>query len=218
MQTAEFDPMDFQSEKQRDLDKSLLVKFFIKPVQDHEATSREGRPIFKDVEYVDIRIPGKKSGGVARPARVTDLERFPEHYRRFKNRQEMPQDGTPLAEWPPISRSMVEQLAYLNIKTVEQLAELNDNHCSQIMGGHTFKQKAKDFLEYADKVKDETQVADLKRENAELREQMAELQEQMQSIMSAKTASVDAEDEKIEPASQRKAQKKKTVQKRNPLT
>ena len=119
MQTADFNVDDFQSAGKREVDKALLVKFFMKPKQDKGQTEKEGRPIFKDVEYVDIKIPGNRGAGACRPATPADKARFPEHYAAFKQRTEVDLDaGTPLTEWSVISRSQAEELSFFHIKTV----------------------------------------------------------------------------------------------------
>jgi len=148
MQTADFDTNDFENRGQSEADKKLLVKFSIKPKNNHDASAKAGRPIFEDVEYIHIMVPGQRDGAV-RPASPRDKARFPEHYRMFKERREAPVTGTPLAEWPVIQQSMVEMLAFKNIKTVEQLSDLNDSSMVGLPGIQTLKQKAKDWLESA---------------------------------------------------------------------
>ena len=136
-------------------DDQLAVKFFIDIVQDHAATLVEGRPIFKDVEWVHISIPGSKDNVVVRPVRYkgprNDVDRFPRHYAAFKNRVEgdAQQPGTRLEEWPLLTRGQVEELKFFNIKTVEQLAGAADGVGQNFMNFHSLKQKAKDFLEAA---------------------------------------------------------------------
>ena len=146
MQTAEYDVNDFTRSKQNEADKKLLVKFYVNSVQDKAESSKQGRPMFKDREYIDIRIPGQRDG-VARPATPVDKLRFPDHYKAFQDRTEMPTEGTPLSEWPAISRSMADQLAFQNVKTVEQLSDINDNLLHLIKNVSSLKQKAKDWLE-----------------------------------------------------------------------
>lgn len=143
------DPTPFTPQGAVEADKSLLVKFYLKPRADKAATSLHGRPVFKDVEYIDIRVPGSRNGA-ARPATDRDKMRFAEHYRMFKERIEAPLEGTPLVEWPPISRSQVEQLAFLHVKTVEQLAAVADSHVGQIMGLGNLKRLAQEFLSAAE--------------------------------------------------------------------
>ena len=121
MAIADFNHEDFQSTQQQEQDSTLLVKFYIKAVADKTATAEQGRPIFREREYIDIRIPGSRDGA-ARPATFRDQQRFPKHYQAFKQRIDQPSEGTPLVEWGMISRSQAEELAFKNIKTVEQLA------------------------------------------------------------------------------------------------
>jgi hypothetical protein len=148
--TFEHNTDDFTAAGQSEADKSLLVKFFIKPFEDKQATLAEGRPIFKDREYVDIRAPGDRLGGVCRPATLRDIQRFPLHYQKFKARIEGADDkveGTPLIEWPQITRSQAEELAFFHIKTVEQLAAMAEVHAGKMMNFHTLKRKAVEWLE-----------------------------------------------------------------------
>lgn len=149
MQTYEYNPDDFTSAGQNEADKSLLVKFLVKPFKDEEATLREGRPIFKEREYVDIRAPGDRLGGICRPATMRDIQRFPVHYQKFKARVEgEPQvQGTLLTEWPQITRSQAEELAFFHVKTVEQLAAMSEVHAGKMMNFHTLKRKANEWLE-----------------------------------------------------------------------
>lgn len=184
MQVAEFNHEDFQSNNQAEQDKTLLVKFYVKSRQDKARTVAEGRPIFKDVEYIHIMIPGSRDGA-ARPATHRDRQRFPKHYQAFKERIELPEEGTPLAEWGTLTRSTVEELAFFNIKTVEQLANVNDNVASQFMGCQGFKSKAKAYLEVSKRdvslnemqlelTKRDDQIKDLRNALDELKAQIEE--------------------------------------------
>lgn len=159
IQTADFDHNAFSQESEAD--KTLLVRFYVKQVQDKTASEVEGRPIFKDREYIEIRYPGNRNDAVARPAKQADIERFPRHYEAFKKRVEMPVEGTPLAEWPAISRSQVEELAFYNVKTVEQLAAINDSSGHNFRGFYALRDKAKTFLEVS---KQSATLTDLKTE------------------------------------------------------
>lgn len=168
-------------------DKSLLVKFFIKPRPDNEATEREGRPVFKDVEHIDIQVPGNRGVGACRPATEADKMRFPEHYRLFKAR--MSQDigmGTPLSEWGQVTRSQAEELAFFNIKTVEQLAAMADTQIANFMGGYQLKEKAKRFIEIAKQEAPlyelEKQIKFLQEENADLRTSLQQVLEKLEAV------------------------------------
>ena len=178
-QTAEFNHEDFDPRNQDKADETLLVKFYYKSIPDKTATAEEGRPMFKEVEMIDIKVPGQRDG-VARPATQRDKNRFPRHYAAFKNRMEAPSDGTPLTEWPAISRSFADQLSFVNVKTVEQLADLNDSNMHNIPGIQNFKQKAKDWLEYT---KDEAIVGKLRDEINERDAKIEELTGNLEALL-----------------------------------
>jgi hypothetical protein len=157
-------------------DEQLLVRFYYRPVQDPERSAEEGRPIFKEVIYIDMKQPGNKDWGVDAPARQKDFDRFPEHYRKFLARQEQGVlEGTPLSQWPGISAPQVEEMKFLNCHTVEQLANMNDSNINKF-GLATLKQKAKTYLAAAkDNATAEALMA-AKTRNAELEARIAKLE------------------------------------------
>ena len=178
MAFAEFDERDFDQSAQAEQDKKLLVRFYYKSVQDKTASKREGRPIFKEKTYIDIKIPGSRDGA-ARPATPDDIKRFQKHHDAFKARVELPTEGTPLAEWPMITSSLAEEMSFMNIKTVEQLAALNDTHAGRFMGAHTYKEKARKWLERA---KNDLNAESLQAQLAERDEKMAAMQGQLDEM------------------------------------
>lgn len=192
MHQAEYNHEDFNLSQQQKQDETLFVKFFLKSVEDKAKTLEEGRPIFKDIEYIDIRVSGKRDSLACRPASFQDKKRFQRHYEAYKNRTEMPLEGTPLSEWPQIARSQIEELSFLNCKTVEQLCEVSDTHISQMRGGYTLKQKAQEWMKAAEKSKVIAQNLELKAKQAETDEQMAEMQKTL-ALMQAKLEESEAE-------------------------
>jgi hypothetical protein len=133
-------------------DETLLVRFYKHPRRDIARSEAEGRPIFAEVDYIEIMQPGNKDSIIRRPASPRDKQRFAEHYRKYQAREDQEAvEGTPLEEWPAISRAQVEELKFLNIRTVEQLAGLSDSNAQNVMGIQGLKAKANKFLETADK-------------------------------------------------------------------
>jgi len=132
-------------------DDNLLVKFYVDAVKDEKASLEEGRPVFKDVEFIDIRIPGNKDNIVVRPVRApSDMERFPRHYAAFKARvSQETVVGTPLAQWPnpAMTPSRIAELYALNIRTVEQIVATPDSVTQKVMGFQTLKNSAVTYLE-----------------------------------------------------------------------
>jgi hypothetical protein len=132
-------------------DENLLVKFYMDLVEDTSASKKQGRPIFKEVEWIDIRIPGSRDTRV-RPARDKDKQRFPQHYAAFKARTAEDGEevvGTPLEIWPVISASQAAEMRFFNIRTVENLAGAPDSLGEKFMGFSAIKTKAAAFLEAA---------------------------------------------------------------------
>ena len=108
-------------------DENLLVRFYMHPAKDSAASKEEGRPIFKEVPYVHIMQPGNKESIIHRKATDMDKQRFAEHFRKFEAREDQEAlEGTPLIEWPGITRSQAEELKFYNVLTLEQLAAMSD--------------------------------------------------------------------------------------------
>lgn len=129
-------------------DEVLLVRFFNYPVQDTAKSMESGRPIFKEVPFIEIMQPGNKDSIVCRRARENDKQRFPRHWRAFEDRQhETLVEGTLLDHWPGITRAQVEELKYFNIRTVEQLVAMSDSNSQNIMGINLLKDRARSYLE-----------------------------------------------------------------------
>jgi len=217
MAIADFDVADFDGSKKAQLDKQLLVKFFYKTRPDSVETQRQGRPIFKDVEYIDIKVPGSRGTSVCRPARLADRQRFPEHYEAFKKRTEAPITGTPLAEWALIPRSAVEQLAFANVKTVEQLASLSDSYAGQMQGGYGYKRTAKEYLERTAEDADKAEIEELRTQNEELHKRLDELLAEVKGKEPEPKKKTPSDEAKTKTAEGRKkaAEKRKRLKDKN---
>ena len=189
MLNIETNPDDFKTGNEARMDEQLMVRFFYKERQDKAASAKEGRPIFKEIEYVEIRVPGSRDAQACRPATHRDKNRFPGHYKGFKDRVAVPLEGTPLAEWTQVTRSQVENLAFMNVKTVEQLANLSDTHITKLQGGHNLKAKAAAWLESAGESK-------LLAEKEALEKRLADMEAKMAEMMGSSAAETIDEPEK----------------------
>ena len=173
MQQADFDVDDFKSREAGD--KSVFVKFYIHPVINDAESDKEGRPIYFDKEYVEIRTPGNTTNIVHRPVTEMDKKRFRLAYGEFKaGNEEQSGGGTPLTEAPWITRSQVEELSYLRIRTLEQLAAVGDDVCTRIPGLFKLKERAKLMVEHAEK---QAPFLVIQREADEMRNQLEALQQ-----------------------------------------
>ena len=77
---ADFDVKDFDNRNNG----NVYPIFYWVPKQDEAASIAEGRPIFKDTEYVKIIVPGSSTSIVQKPVRDDDRRRFAEAYAKFK--------------------------------------------------------------------------------------------------------------------------------------
>jgi hypothetical protein len=157
-------------------DEQLFVRFYKNPHKDIEATEEAGRPIFKEVDYIEIRQPGNKHTSIDRPIRPGDQFRFPKHWAAYQN--SLSQDevaGTPLNELTTITRSEVEEMKHFNVHTVEQLSVLSDEIANRGMGLQMLKQKAKRYLETSGNDAAEQRLVDMEKMLAKLQEQNEEL-------------------------------------------
>lgn len=168
-ETYEANPTDFD-EGNREQDNKTYVKFYIRPLHDEEASANEGRPIYHDTEYVEIRTPGNETNIVRRPVSDLDRKRFANQYRAFKAGELEQTTGTPLSEVPWITRSQVEELSYLRINTIEILADVNDDVCTRIPGLFKLKQRAQVYVQQA---KEAAPNLALQRKNEELENRLS---------------------------------------------
>lgn len=137
-------------------DSRLAVRFYKKAVQDAAKSTEAGRPIFEEKDFVVIMVPGDKDNIVDRQVwddasnPNSDTQRFGRQYDAWRRNQQQETTGTPLSAWPGVTRSQVEELAYLKVYSVEQLASVSDGNLQKMGPGYLgLRLKARDFLQAA---------------------------------------------------------------------
>lgn len=141
-------------------DNSLHAFFKAVAVKDEHASKAQGRPIYRDEEYCEIRIPGDRYYQPTMPAHamwkrvdgdeITYAMRFARQYNRFKEGQEQIAEGTPLSELTFLTESKRQELRGLKIYTAESLAALEGSHLKTLgAAGNELKAQAKAYLEAA---------------------------------------------------------------------
>ena len=181
-------------------DSRLAVQFYKKSVKQDAASAEAGRPIFKEFDFVKIMIPGDNLTEIDTYAQDSHRQRFPRQWAHYQNQVAGHQDivGTPLDQWPQITRSQAEELRGLKFHTVESIADCSDQQLQRIgmvagMSPHNFRQKAKAFLnlatDSAEVAQREAELAKLREENdkikAETDAKLAAMQEQMSALLAA---------------------------------
>ena len=139
----------------------IVPRFFVHTVLDNKLTKENGRPMFKDIECVEIRMAANKQTVAVFPAHevwewgdvdgirqeITYAMRFPEQYKRFKANEAQAMSGTPLEELPFLTQAKRSELKALSIYTAEALASLDGMPLKQLgMGGRELKNQAAAYL------------------------------------------------------------------------
>jgi hypothetical protein len=171
---------------QRDPDANAVAVFKYLPLPNPLKTAAEGRPVFDDVEVVEIRFPGSRNyqpypahaqshvaedpiTGSYRP--VTYAERFRRQYEQFKAHAAQTKTGTPLAYVPFLTDARRAELQAQNIYTIEALAAIEGFELKNLgYQGRELKNKAIEFI--ADRKSAAPSIA----MQAELEAQRAELE------------------------------------------
>lgn len=194
-------------------------------VEDRAASLEQGRYVAKDIDYAIVTPMGSKD----RIPRLVDewfpylevqvrQERFPaewlrafkEAYKRWKEDQQMPENGTPISQWPPASPAMVKNMLTWNVRTVEDLAVANEETLSRLgMGARDLKRRAEEWLRSASNVGQSSerisalqmQLDQANAANALLREQLSHLAARVDALAPGKQSTEPApETMNLDPA------------------
>lgn len=146
-----------------DPDASIVARFLNLAIKNVSKSNELGRPVFDDMEHVELRYPGSKNVGVypatsfshwavdpetGEQVKVTYAERFPRQYRQFKAHEVQTKSGTPLDYAPFLTDARRAELRAQNIYTVEALAAIEGMELKNLgPGGREFKNQATAFLE-----------------------------------------------------------------------
>lgn len=175
------------------------VMFETRAVEDRAASLEKGHYVTRDVDYAIITPMGSKD----RTERVIkewfdQLQqqvaegRFPREWRTefmaahaaWKEGRELPLSGTAILTWPVASPTQVKQLLDAKVRTVEDLAQANEETLAMLgMGGRALKDKAVSWLQSAGSTGKTTEELTalrlahdgLKERNAALEKAVAEL-------------------------------------------
>ena len=191
---------------EQNADSRLQVRFYKRPVQQEAETLEAGRPIYKEFDFVHICVAGDTLTEIDTYALSSHKTRFPIQWANYKNRlgaddQEIV--GTPVSEWPLVSKSQAEELRAMKFYTVESIANASDQQLQRMgmaagMSPYAFRDKAKSYLNLAsdsaetDKRAQEInnlkeELAKKDEENAKIKAEtdakLALMQEQMAAIL-----------------------------------
>lgn len=184
MELQELDYDHSIHERDRAGDDRLYVRFYKDVVPDEEATKAAGMRKFRDVDMIQIVVPGDKRNIVVREVRDDDKVRFEKYWGAYSQGVDEQVSGFPLSEWSMITRAIVEELKYLGFRTVEQLANASEASLGKYPGMRELQRRAKTWLE------SQLKAAPIEKMNAELEtrdKQIQALQAQVQALMKPDT-------------------------------
>ena len=193
---------------QNNADNRLQVRFYKRSVHQEQESMDAGRPIFKDFDFVQICVAGDSLTEIDTYALASHKTRFPIQWANYMNRQGANDEevvGTPVTEWPLVSKSQAEELRAMKFQTVESIANASDQQLQRMgmaagMSPYAFRDKAKAFLNLATNAaetdKREQEINALKQElakkeqetakiKAETDAKLAQMQDQMAAILVA---------------------------------
>lgn len=125
-------------------------RFHHESVKDELASQEQGRPIFRDELRVQFIMPASPNQPVMRVTQE-HIERWPKQYEAFMRGGEMAVEGTPLEQWPIMTRAMVLELKALGLYSVEQCAMMPDTAVQKVgRGGYAIRERAKAYLDEAE--------------------------------------------------------------------
>jgi hypothetical protein len=169
------------------------VVFETRPVEDRAASIEKGHYVTKDVDVAIITPMGSKdrterivTEWFAQLQQQVAEGRFPREWRTefmaahaaWKEGRELPLSGTPILTWPVASPAQVKSLLDAKVRTVEDLAQANEETIAMLgMGGRALKDKAVSWLQSANSTGKVTEeLAAMRVANASLVERNAVLE------------------------------------------
>ena len=170
-------------------------RFYIHTTENKAKSKEMGRPIYDDMECVEVRFAGDRNKISVFPAHavcgqtqdedgdyrtMTYAERWPEQYKRFKSKQVQVAEGTPIDELPFLTQAKRSELKALSIYTAEALASLDSQPLKNLgVGGRELKDQAQAYL---DRAKGSADVTKMASRIADLEQLVRELQGEAQAV------------------------------------
>ena len=117
---------NFAAEQEAGTRDDCIAYFYMRAVQNKRRGEAEGRPVFDEVAYVRVLVPGDRNNVVDRKAGEADRERWARQWAAFLDRR-APREGTPLDQWPYLTVARVAELKAVGLFTVEEIANAGED-------------------------------------------------------------------------------------------
>lgn len=153
------------------------VQFEQRAVEDRNATIKAGGLVMRDVDYVIVMQVGSKDTAEKEALDwLNDLDRlaqngnypieWAQHFRRqyesWKAGHEVPELGLSVRQWPSLSKAQAENLLAAGVRTVEDVATMNEQTMQRVgMGARELQRKARAYVDSRETNKAAEQIAAL---------------------------------------------------------
>ncbi len=177
------------------------VTFEQRAVEDRNASIAAGGMVMKDVDFVIVRQIGSKDTHEKNALEwLSDIDRaaasgqypnewarhFREKFKAYKEGQDEPELGLSVKQWPSLSKAQVENLLGAGVRTVEDIAGMNEPTMRKVgMGARELQKKARTYLETRDANKAAEQITALRIENEAKDDRISTLEARLLALESA---------------------------------
>lgn len=179
--------MQFDIEADKRIAAVIPIEFWT----DHEDVA--GENVLVDwVRWQKIGNPNQQMEGKIKKVKKfyadvwTTLEPY---YNAWKKNEQEPVNGTPINNWPPVTKRLSEVLKTNGFRSVEDLSKATDADLGRIgMGALALRDKAREFVLLKTDTKNAGQIDDLKKTLELMKEKIAYLEEQNEALKEQKEA------------------------------
>lgn len=130
------------------LDKNLKVRFYKYAVK-NEVLSEDGPPVFNEIDFIEILIPGDVKSSYIGKVNAEHKHRFKRQWQAYLDGESQATLGIPLDKLPGLGVGQLASFNAMGITTVEQLAGLTDQLATGILGIQDLRRKAAAYLKVA---------------------------------------------------------------------
>lgn len=179
-----------------------FIVFEQRAIEDRNASIAAGGMVMRDVDYVIVRQVGcKDTVEKEAEAWLVDIEKaaaqgtypgewvrhFRDKYAAYKAGQAEPELGLSVRQWPSLSKAQAENLVAAGVRTVEDIAAMNEPTMQRVgMGARELKAKAKTYLESRDANKAAEQITALQAQLGDRDERISSLEARLAALESGK--------------------------------
>lgn len=124
----------------------VRAKFFKQPMIDEVRSKELGKAFYREVDCVELQIPGDLKSSPVLKVTQRHKDRFPKEYAAFLKGEEYAAEGLSLDKWGLISKAQVMTLKVQGFDTVEQFADANETIITNLgMGFRQMQAKARAY-------------------------------------------------------------------------